>query len=220
MNIIKKNKFFLFISLLISVSILLAMLTRFSIKEISFSSVLNELKTYPFYLSYPQEVYLETFDDLEENSDVIALVEPTDEKKVLGDSIITKIKVKNSLKGDIEDYIYIVEPISLHYEKYTNPTSRYISSIFGYNFMKSDKEYIVLLNESNNIYNSKEVYIYTNVYLGKFPRIYNKYDYNILDNNSNNTYENISSYEQLFNNNVEFDYYSDIYNNIILKYSL
>ena len=36
--------------------------------------------------------------------------------------------------------------------------------------MKQNKEYIVLLNKANNVDYSDELYVYHNVYLGKFPK--------------------------------------------------
>ena len=36
----------------------------------------------------------------------------------------------------------------------------YVSSINGYNFMKQNKEYIVLLNKANNVDYSDELYVY------------------------------------------------------------
>ena len=78
----------------------------------------------------------------------LPLVTPTGDSVILGDSVITKVKVDNILKGECEEYLNIIEPVSLFYENVEEGNLSYVSSINGYNFMKQNKEYIVLLNLS------------------------------------------------------------------------
>lgn len=94
----------------------------------------------------------------------------------------------------------------------------YVSSINGYNFMKQNKEYIVLLNKANNVDYSDELYVYHNVYLGKFPKAYKDISYKIYDDID--IYKTINSYEQVFDNIEAVNYYKDIYNQIIFEYKI
>ena len=80
--------------------------------------------------------------------------------------------------------------VTLFYENVEEGNLSYVSSINGYNFMKQNKEYIVLLNKANNVDYSDELYVYHNVYLGKFPNI------------------------------EAVNYYKDIYNQIIFEYKI
>lgn len=76
--------------------------------------------------------------------------------------------------------------VTLFYENVEEGNLSYVSSINGYNFMKQNKEYIVLLNKANNVDYSDELYVYHNVLYfilnlcAKFslksqPSIYGKY---------------------------------------------
>ena len=49
--------------------------------------------------------------------------------------------------------------VTLFYENVEEGNLSYVSSINGYNFMKQNKEYIVLLNKANNVDYSDELYV-------------------------------------------------------------
>lgn len=161
---------------------------------------------------------MESFKELQEESDIIAIVTPTGDSVILGDSVITKVKVDNILKGECEEYLNIIEPVSLFYENVEEGNLSYVSSINGYNFMNQNKEYIVLLNKANNVDYSDELYVYHNVYLGKFPKAYKDISYKIYDDID--IYKTINSYEQVFDNIEAVNYYKDIYNQIIFEYKI
>lgn len=219
MNIIKRKKNIVFLFTLIIVSIIVAVLTRLSIsKELDFLSVIKKLENYPFYTNYPENINLETLEQLEDHCDVIAIVTPTIERKILSDSIITRVQVNNIIKGNITDSINVIEPISIYYETNKKNNQSSISSTFGYNFMKSDKQYILLLNKIDTN-QSEELYTYHNIYSGKFPLIYNELDYKV-DNINMYTNKDIYQYEQIFNNDINFSNYYELYINIISKYNV
>ena len=108
--------------------------------------------------------------------------------------------------------------VTLFYENDEEGNLSYVSSINGYNFMKQNKEYIVLLNKANNVDYSDELYVYHNVYLGKFPKAYKDISYKIYDDID--IYKTINSYEQVFDNIEAVNYYKDIYNQIIFEYKI
>ena len=219
MQFIKNKKFTVLIFLFIILSFIIAILTRISINEESnLSEVLQKLNNYPFYPNYEEDIKMESFNELQEESDIIAIVTPTGDSVILGDSVITKVKVDNILKGECEEYLNIIEPVSLFYENVEEGNLSYVSSINGYNFMKQNKEYIVLLNKANNVDYSDELYVYHNVYLGKFPKAYKDISYKIYDDID--IYKTINSYEQVFNNIEAVNYYKDIYNQIIFEYKI
>ena len=219
MQFIKNKKFTVLIFLFIILSFIIAILTRISINEESnLSEVLQKLNNYPFYPNYEEDIKMESFKELQEESDIIAIVTPTGDSVILGDSVITKVKVDNILKGECEEYLNIIEPVSLFYENVEEGNLSYVSSINGYNFMKQNKEYIVLLNKANNVDYSDELYVYHNVYLGKFPKAYKDISYKIYDDID--IYKTINSYEQVFDNIEAVNYYKDIYNQIIFEYKI
>ena len=219
MQFIKNKKFTVLIFLFIILSFIIAILTRISINEESnLSEVLQKLNNYPFYPKYEEDIKMESFKELQEESDIIAIVTPTGDSVILGDSVITKVKVDNILKGECEEYLNIIEPVSLFYENVEEGNLSYVSSINGYNFMKQNKEYIVLLNKANNVDYSDELYVYHNVYLGKFPKAYKDISYKIYDDID--IYKTINSYEQVFDNIEAVNYYKDIYNQIIFEYKI
>lgn len=219
MQFIKNKKFTVLIFLFIILSFIIAILTRISINEESnLSEVLQKLNNYPFYPNYEEDIKMESFKELQEDSDIIAIVTPTGDSVILGDSVITKVKVDNILKGECEEYLNIIEPVSLFYENVEEGNLSYVSSINGYNFMKQNKEYIVLLNKANNVDYSDELYVYHNVYLGKFPKAYKDISYKIYDDID--IYKTINSYEQVFDNIEAVNYYKDIYNQIIFEYKI
>ncbi len=219
MQFIKNKKFTVLIFLFIILSFIIAILTRISINEESnLSEVLQKLNNYQFYPNYEEDIKMESFKELQEESDIIAIVTPTGDSVILGDSVITKVKVDNILKGECEEYLNIIEPVSLFYENVEEGNLSYVSSINGYNFMKQNKEYIVLLNKANNVDYSDELYVYHNVYLGKFPKAYKDISYKIYDDID--IYKTINSYEQVFDNIEAVNYYKDIYNQIIFEYKI
>ena len=59
----------------------------------------------------------------------LPLVTPTGDSVILGDSVITKVKVDNILKGECEEYLNIIEPVSLFYENVEEGNLSYVSSI-------------------------------------------------------------------------------------------
>ena len=139
MQFIKNKKFTVLIFLFIILSFIIAILTRISINEESnLSEVLQKLNNYP---NYEEDIKMESFKELQEESDIIAIVTPTGDSVILGDSVITKVKVDNILKGECEEYLNIIEPVSLFYENVEEGNLSYVSSINGYNFMKQNKEY-------------------------------------------------------------------------------
>lgn len=219
MQFIKNKKFTVLIFLFIILSFIIAILTRISINEESnLSEVLQKLNNYTFYPNYEEDIKMESFKELQEESDIIAIVTPTGDSVILGDSVITKVKVDNILKGECEEYLNIIEPVSLFYENVEEGNLSYVSSINGYNFMNQNKEYIVLLNKANNVDYSDELYVYHNVYLGKFPKAYKDISYKIYDDID--IYKTINSYEQVFDNIEAVNYYKDIYNQIIFEYKI
>ena len=74
------------------------------------------------------------------------------------------------------------------------------------------------LNKANNVDYSDELYVYHNVYLGKFPKAYKDISYKIYDDID--IYKTINSYEQVFDNIEAVNYYKDIYNQIIFEYKI
>lgn len=109
MQFIKNKKFTVLIFLFIILSFIIAILTRISINEESnLSEVLQKLNNYPFYPNYEEDIKMESFKELQEESDIIAIVTPTGDSVILGDSVITKVKVDNILKGECEEYLNIM----------------------------------------------------------------------------------------------------------------
>ena len=106
MQFIKNKKFTVLIFLFIILSFIIAILTRISINEESnLSEVLQKLNNYPFYPNYEEDIKMESFKELQEESDIIAIVTPTGDSVILGDSVITKVKVDNILKGECEECV-------------------------------------------------------------------------------------------------------------------
>ena len=85
--------------------------------------------------------------------------------------------------------------------------------------LKSTKDILSKTKElSAPVDYSDELYVYHNVYLGKFPKAYKDISYKIYDDID--IYKTINSYEQVFDNIEAVNYYKDIYNQIIFEYKI
>lgn len=116
---------------------------------------------------------INSFSELQDKSDLIVKVIPTDDRKVLFGTMLSRMKVLDVYKGkDITagDNLYVYEPCDIQCGKY----ELYIS-YDGYIFMHEAREYVLFLKKLNAPegyrYRGKEKisYVLTSMAFGKYP---------------------------------------------------
>lgn len=214
MNIIKDNKVFYITILCIFITLItLSLIVRNSFKgTLDFSEANNIVNKFQFEYGTAAGDYYNNYDDinfdvLKEDAELIIKVTLTNNREVLKDCILTKVGVSNVIKGKelINDFkeVYVYEPVSFHYP------SKTVSTIGGYNLMKYDKEYILLLKRLKlpDKYNASEKqklsFMLLNPEFSKFNmenennglyKVARESDFN----NGEITFNNIEEYDQIF----------------------
>lgn len=116
---------------------------------------------------------INSFSELQDKSDLIVKVIPTDDRKVLFGTMLSRMKVLDVYKGkDITagDNLYVYEPCDIQCGKY----ELYIS-YDGYIFMHKAREYVLFLKKLNvpegYRYRGKEKisYVLISMTFGKYP---------------------------------------------------
>lgn len=107
------------------------------------------------------------YQELLDNSEVIVKVHRDKDAKaeVNSGATITKVKVLDTIKGDVDDkYIYVLEPIYYFRE------GDYMLSMNHYKLMSDDSDYILFLNKYNsfNVCESPYLYIHTTTSTSKY----------------------------------------------------
>lgn len=160
----KKNKsillYPLFLFFLLSLAVFIGIKTNYSyINDISLeylksnSSSLN-FTIVPYIGKELIDEKISTITDLENNSDLVAKIEVSEERIFKTKTLLTKCKIKKiyKSKNDLSenDYIYIYEPANYTF------SYKSFNSTNGYNYMKTNNEYIVFLNNLNTPTNYKK----------------------------------------------------------------
>ena len=179
------------VSLILIVSVVVGFMTRQSYYDDtdfnkatenidSFNVELEPISLFPEdpFLSALGEQYgqedINSFSELQDKSDLIVKVIPTDDRKVLfARTILSRVKVLDVYKGkDITagDNLYIYEPCNIQFGK-----AELYDSYDGYIFMHKAREYVLFLKKLNvpegYRYRGKEKisYVLTSMAFGKYP---------------------------------------------------
>lgn len=201
----------------IVISLIGAVVVRNSVWKFEYSDVL-ERASQMLYYPYPQEdtsnanfIEVSSSTNLEDESQYIIKGKATGKREVLTETVLTEIEVIEVIKGNIQEKIIsIYEPIGISYNT--------LSSNNGYNFIKSDKEYILCFKDSKYTDN----YLYVSSFCAKFPLEYKEEEFAIINEDifaePNIFYENYKNYEQIFKSEEKKNIYFEQYNKLISKY--
>ena len=178
------------VSLILIVSVVVGFMTRQSYyDDTDFDKAVENIDSFDVELEpislFPEDPFLSalgeqygqedinSFSELQDKSDLIVRVIPTDDRKVLfARTILSRVKVLDVYKGkDIisSDNLYVYEPCSIQCGKY----ELYIS-YDGYIFMHKAREYVLFLKKLNAPegykYRGKEKisYVLTSMAFGKY----------------------------------------------------
>lgn len=187
------------VSLTLIVSVVIGFMTRQSYyDDTDFDKAVKNIDSFDVKLEpislFPEDPFLGTlgkqygqedinnFSELQDKSDLIVKVIPTHDRKVLLQTILSRVKVLNVYKGkDIiaGDNIYVYEPCSILYKKKNMVTYGVFrpsyTSYDGYILMRKGKEYILFLKKlkapKGYRYRGKEKmsYVLTSMTFGKYP---------------------------------------------------
>lgn len=230
----KNNKYFFFSILgIILLSTIYGLLTRQSIKTLSYDEFQNNSHQYIHQIQSSPDLGNElnaddTIKKLECESDLILTGKFTGERILMNRCVLSKVEIKKIYRGNISyETIDIYEPNSFNIypdgadEKGVKGV---VFSISGCELMKKDKEYLFLLknppapNEYRFSPNEKRGYIYTNNALSKIPIVYNEDEYKIQDSDNTQLYKDFINCEQTFSNKEDLKNYEDIARVIKKKY--
>jgi hypothetical protein len=146
---ISNKMFYLLVSGILIVCILLALIVRFTIKEFQFERIVIDDYIYQPYhnIKYSNGIFMEVADSMNimDESDYILKVRITGVRDVLQGAVRTEIEILDSLKGDFEKGIaYVYEPMAI--DNYG--VNKMVSTFGGYNFLKEKKDYILCVRYS------------------------------------------------------------------------
>lgn len=225
---IRNNKiFFIIIVLILIPNIIVGIKTKQSFKDdVSlnvFEKNLNKFSVEIFDDDRFSQVYFDMkandFVKIKDSSDLILKVKATSDKKVLNQTLLTKVQVKKIYKG--LDYIkdislvYIYEPCLIEYTG--------IATMQGYNFMNNNSEYILFLKKlkvpKGYKMSEKEKisFMITNPKWSKFNMDSIKSEDATILNYENNKipYSSVKKYNQFFLQQKDIDNYKKIKKDII-----
>lgn len=227
---VKNNLIYYLFFLLLLSSVLIAIKTRFSYVNDMNLDYLNANSNQLQFAIVPSlendliDEHIQTITDLENNSNLVVRIEALDERSFKTKTLLTKCKIKEVYKGETSllknDYIYIYEP--------ANFTFSYKSfiSVNGYNYMKSNNEYIVFLNPLK----VPQDYSKSNIDLLSFTFINSSFSKFLVNTDSRTiyidkdtldkgeSYNNFISYEYIFTSPDIESKYIDLRNTILSKY--
>lgn len=144
-----KNMYFFLVGFLILFSVVVGIITRMSYVDDTnvekhviegdsrYLNIIND----EVYANHYFNNDIENIEDLTNLADSIVLVSTTSDRTNYNQSILTKVKVLDVLKGNMArktEYLYVYEPNNFKYN-----TTYY--SLYGYNIMQIDKNYLLFL---------------------------------------------------------------------------
>lgn len=190
----------------------------------------NSLDKYSKSLIYTSKSYksdyfindINTFDQLDNESDYVLKVKSTKDRKYVNKALLTKCEVIKSYKKKIDKaYIYIYEPVdvSIKYELFI--------SLWGYNFMKPENEYIVFLKDLKlpQGYKASHIeklsFMYTNPEISKFNC--GNEENTVLMNSEDIkdgkiSYNEVKNFEQIFSSKEQQNKYREFKSIVNNKY--
>lgn len=221
------NKIFIIlITLIVTLSFIIAFITNKSFIESNFNKILEGNLNIQFNLSNKDYNKLFKLNDLIENSDLIAIVtlDNNKEKNILQYSTIGQYKIKESFKGNknSDDIIKIYEKSYLEYY-YQNTEQEQVSYIItsetNHNFMNEYSEYIVFLKKTQNPIpgDNTDTYMIVDDTFGIF-----KLDENIkskiIDESKLYNYKDLEIYDVFFQNDDIKNKYNELKEKVLDKY--
>ena len=206
---------------------------RDSIKDLEYKDIKNEAQQYAYDVrgntNDVKNLSLENIkDELENKSDAIVTGNFTGKRKIISGCILSEVSILNTYKGDIKlKNIYIYEPVF----SYLFTEGSFKGSVIsdgGYGLMNEGKEYILFLKEESSspefgyLKKSDKSFTYINNEFGKINIEYNKSDYKVLEEYKpgESRYNEFEGYEQVFSNEEVFEFYNQLREKLLDRYSL
>lgn len=149
-----------------------------------------------------KDYMIKTLSDVESLSDVIVKVsvDESSARDYFSDMTISRVKVEKVYKGDIsENEINVIEPIYYWY----NDVEGFIMSMDGYYWMRQENEYILFMNELDDLCIGEDDKIYIPT-----TSLFSKYNVNCSDDLA----ENAEGYNKLY-----YKMYKDFWDEVIAE---
>ncbi len=206
---ISKHIFIKILSIILFITIIIGLLTRFSIHTYEFYNIYDDASNYIYYpfndLEYANGYYkkIDSFEALEQQSDYIIRGTVSRDRDVLEGCIKTVINCNSVLKGELSsENISIYEPINL------DTSGAYLFITFdGYNCLKEGNEYLFFLKETD----IPDEFMYVYPAFGKFPLDYSTQSFAIIPSKDKEIiYSTYQNFEQVFQNQKELENYLEI----------
>ncbi|NKF07209.1 hypothetical protein J1C67_11495 [Clostridium gasigenes] len=225
--------FFMGIIGVCAICLLIGIKVRGSIKDLEYKDVSNQAGEYSYNIrgntNDVKNLSLDKIkDELENESDVIVTGSFTGKRKMIKESVLSEVSILKTYKGDTKlKNIYIYEPV-FSYLFIDGPFKGSVISEGGYGLMNEGKEYLLFLKEESNspefgyLKKSDKAFTYVNNEFGKLCIEYDKNDYKVVKENKDgkDRYNEFKGYEQVISNEEVFDFYNQLREIVLDRYSL